>query len=122
MGMVHGEPILFHIPNEWMVDFKDGIEFCHLEPSPMDHFQNFPCDTQEGKLLNWKKIFKASFWDYIEKVFLDLITPRFSTVKTLVPSDITTIRGCKRNGSNATVWVHSFMLPTLEDIDNFVVK
>jgi hypothetical protein len=105
-----------------IVDFKDGIEFCQLEPSPMGHFQYFPCDTREGKLLNWKEIFKAIFRAYIEKVFVDLITPRFSTVKRLIPSDITTIWDCKRNGSNATVWVHSFVLPTLEDIEDLVVK
>jgi hypothetical protein len=62
------------------------------------------------------------FHGYIEKGCFDLVTPRFSVTKTLVPYDIQTVWDCKRNGLNATLWVRGFMLLTIGDIGNLVVK
>ena len=123
-----GSRLLFwKFPDEWAIDARDGVPFCHTEDPPAGFLQNTRAPSREAELEMRRKVFfKLVFRGYVEPGRVTLVTPRFPVIKVKGADgeqlDIRVVWDCKKNGLNATLFAHGFMLPSFQDAEDQVVR
>jgi len=121
-----GSRLMFwKFPPEWLADARDGIPFWHSCPPPKGFRRNPPAISRSAEIEMRKKIFRLRFRWYLEPGAVSLLTPRFAVVKAMVDGEVVDIRlimDCKKSGLNATLVTPGFMLPTIQDAEDMVIK
>lgn len=116
---------IWEVGDEFLADFRDGVEFFHLSRAPSGMTHNLPAPSREAEIETRKKVFKLKFQWYIEKKYVNLVIGRFAVVKLIVDGvvvDIRVVWDSKSNGHNATLWSPKFRLDDCSDLEECVVK
>ena len=117
--------MFWKFPPEWLADARDGIPFWHSCPPLKGFRRNPPAISRSAEIEMRKKIFRLRFRWYLEPGAVNLLTPRFAVVKAMVDGEVVDIRlimDCKKSGLNATLVTPGFMLPTIQDAEDMVIK
>ena len=112
----------------WLRDFRDGVKYWKLAAPPKGNAANIPSPSRETELLARLKVFQLRYQRFI---YRDDSPPRTVIPRFLVPKvvsddgtilDVRCVWDCRRNGHNETLYSPGFMLPTVADAEDQVVK
>ena len=104
------------------------MRYWKLAPPPRGHATNSPSPSRDTELLARLKVFQLRYQRFI---YRDDHPPRTVIPRFLVPKvvaddgtilDVRCVWDCRRNGHNETLYSPGFMLPTVSDAEDQVVK